>query len=418
MILSRAKRMLQLWLPSMLIVATSSMLFGGDWPQILGPNRDGNAIGEELADDWSNTKPTELWQISVGQGYAGPVVKDNRVLVFHRKSGNEQLDCVSAVDGTDLWSATWPASYAGGIDSDRGPRCVPLIEGKRVFVFGAGGDLHCADFETGEKLWSRPLGKEYKAADGYFGFGSSPILVGNHLMVNVGGRGRGTCIVSVDPESGQTQWTSFQDAASYSSPIAWRSKGTDAAIFVSRFHLVCVQPSDGNVLFDLPFGARGPTVNAASPVLLGDDGLFVTASYRIGAKYFLLNGTKPKLQWESDDMLSSQYPTPIYHDGHLYGVHGREDGAPASLRCVDVAGQKIAWRKNGVGMAHLIKTDDKLLVMTTDGELILAKLSPSSYEENGRVEISKATTRAMPALSNGHLFVKDARGKLTAWKIP
>lgn len=401
--------------------AACSVTFAGDWPQILGPNRNGVAAGEKLADNWESREPEKLWELEVGDGYAGPAVKDDRVFVFHRVGGKERLDCVDATSSEEIWSTEWTATYRGGIDSDRGPRCVPLISGDRVFVFGAGGDLHCVQSVDGTKLWSRALAKDYKARDGYFGFGSTPLLIGNHLMVNVGGQTKrrvGNSIVCLDATTGETQWTSVDDAASYSAPISWQSDNELNAIFVSRMKLTGLRPSDGKVLFQLPFGATGPTVNGASPVLIGKDQLFVTASYRIGGMSVSLKPTDAKVVWKSDDVLSSQYPTPVFAMGHLFGVHGREDGAPASLRCVDPVTKRVKWKQDRVGMAHIILADEKLLVMTTEGELRLLELSADAYREKGRVQIATTTTRALPALSNGRLFVKAVGGKLTAWKLP
>lgn len=389
----------------------------GDWPQILGPNRSGKALNEELAENWSAEKPAERWTADVGQGYAGPAVVGDRVYLFHRRDRRNQLDCYAARSGDVVWSLDWAANYRGGIDPDLGPRCVPVVSGGRIFLFSAGGDVHCAT-TAGEKVWSRRLGKETKAQDGYFGFGSTPIVVGNRLLVNVGGSGDQS-IVALNVDDGKTQWSKFRDAASYSMPVQRSRAAGSTVIFVTRLNLLEINPANGDVLFSQKFGAIGPTVNAAAPVLLDNDRLFVTASYRVGAKCFALSDDgDPKTLWQSDDVLSSQYPTPVYYKGHLFGVHGREDGAPASLRCVNVANGKVAWRKNGVGMAHLIVADDKLLMLTTQGELVLLEPSTEAYRELGRLQVSSATTRALPALSNGRLFLRDTDGVLACWDIP
>ena len=421
------RRRLSLFLPVTCLVFATLMFatfsYAGDWPQVLGPTRNAVAINETLAANWQDEKPTKLWEVSVGEGYAGPAVRDDRVCIFHRVNGDERLDCYDAISKKKLWSTRWKSGYGGGIDSDRGPRCVPIITGDRVLVFGAGGDLHCVQFEDGAKLWSRSLAKQFKAKDGYFGFGSTPIVSGENVLVNVGGDRANAGIVALNLQDGELRWSKLADQASYSSPIPWKKESQDGVIFVTRMNLLGLRPTDGRILFQVPFGARGPTVNASSPVLLADGCVFVTASYRIGAKCFDLTGvddesTKPKLIWESDSALSSQYPTPVYDSGFLYGVHGREDGAAGSLRCIDAKTGEVRWSQDGVGMAHVVKADGKLLVMTTEGQLSLVKLSPERFAELGKVSIADTTTRALPALSNGRLFVKDVSGRLTAWKIP
>lgn len=392
--------------------------FSGDWPQILGPERNGESRTESLADDWVAEQPVEIWTTEIGEGYAGPAVVGKKLLVFHRTDGQDVLDCLATDSGKPVWSAKWKANYSGGIDRDRGPRCVPLVHEQRVFVLSAAGDMHSVNLADGHKLWTRSLGRESRAQDGYFGFGSSPIVVDDVLMVNVGGK-NDQSILGIDPDSGRTIWTTFSDPASYSAPIERKGKrGADStAIFVSRFHVLEVTPADGEIVFKVPFGAPGPTVNAASPLLLENDRLFVTSSYGIGCKCLTLKAGAD-VKWQSDDALSSQYPTPVVWQGHLFGVHGREDGAAASFRCVNATTGEVAWKENGFGMAHAIIADEKLLVLTTAGELKLVELSTGQYRELGSVSVSGATTRALPALSNGHLFLRDTGGQLAAWKIP
>lgn len=412
------------WLVKMTFIialpcVTEVAAFGGDWPQILGPNRNGQADGEIISPDWARQPPTRIWQINAGEGYAGPAVLGDRIVFMHRRGMLESLDCLSADTGEQVWSTQWKASYAGGIDRDRGPRCVPLVHGDHVFALDAGGELRCVRFGDGKILWARSLAKDLKARDGYFGFGSSPILVGDTLMVNAGGQ-NGNSIVALDVDSGITRWAALEDGASYSAPTWWTDgNGGQNAIFVTRMHFVGVRPRDGKILFRLPFGARGPTVNAATPIMIDQERVFLTSSYRVGAKCISLKEPNdPKTIWESDDVLSSQYPTPVLHGRHLYGIHGREDGPLASLRCVDVDNGQVKWKRDGFGMAHLIVADDKLLSLTTAGELVLISLSSERYKELGRIRVSEATTRALPALSRGRLYARDTNGVLAAWQLP
>lgn len=401
------------------LFACTSQLLGGDWPQILGPNRDGRAIDETLADNWSIEKPTKRWTAKVGEGYAGPAVVGDRLYAFHRIAKSEVLSCLDTNDGQEIWKTSWAASYRGGANGDLGPRCMPTLHEGIVYVFGAAGDLHCVDAKYGKKLWSRRLGRELKAKDGYFGFGSTPILIDGTLLLNVGGS-KSASVVGIDPNSGETKWKQFDDGASYSSPTTWSNNGTDYGLFVTRLHAIAIRPNDGKVLLQTPFGRTGATVNAAVPIVVGENKVFLTASYGIGAKLISLETPyAPKSIWESDDVLSSQFPTPVLDGEYLYGIHGREDGPPAALRCIRIDG-KMMWERKGIGMAHLILADGKLLMMTVEGELVLLALSSDKYTELGRVTVANTTARALPAFSNGTLFLRTngRNGELSAWSIP
>ena len=380
---------------------------GGDWPQILGPARNGVANGERLAEKWLSGGPAALWKYSLGSGYAGVAVVGGRVVAFHRVGNSERVECLDAASGKSQWKTDYAATYRGGVDSDTGPRCVPLIADGAVYVFGAAGDLHCVELATGKKRWSRGLYEEYGADEGYFGAGSSPILVGGKLLVNVGGRGAG--LVGIDPASGKTFWKGTDEAASYSSPAAAKVNGADEALFITRMNCVLVEPSSGKAQTLFAFGKRGPTVNAATPLVI-DNKVFATASYGVGALLAPLGTQGSQPVWSSDDVMSSQYATPVHHDGFLYGIHGREDVGVAELRCIELATGSVRWKKPNYGVAHLVVVGDKLLIQRADGEIALARATPEKYDELASARVSNGPTRALPALSDGRLFIRSGSG--------
>ncbi|MFM7867228.1 MAG: PQQ-binding-like beta-propeller repeat protein, partial [Planctomycetaceae bacterium] len=149
--------------------------------------------------------------------------------------------------------------------------------GGRVYVLGVEGRLRCLGLEDGRELWQRDTERDFRPLEGYFGVGSTPVLSGNRLIVNVGGR-ENASIVAFDAETGSTLWQVFTDAASYSAPVILRSGDRELVITVTRLHLTGVDTATGKLVFSQPFGARGPTVNGATPVLLGNR-IFVSSSY-------------------------------------------------------------------------------------------------------------------------------------------
>jgi hypothetical protein len=284
---------------------------------------------------------------------------------------------------------------------------VPLVHEDRVYLYGAAGDLHCVATD-GKKLWSRALFRELDAQEGYFGAGSSPLVAGDKLLVNVGARS-GAGIVAISLDSGKNVWQSTNEQASYSSPMLAEIAGRKQAVFVTRYTALGLDPESGKVFWNLPFGMRGPTVNAANPVVLGDR-VFLTASYGVGAVLAQITGDpQPKVEWQSERILSSQYTTPIPVGKHLYGVDGRDDVGVAGLRCIDPAAGKVTWRKEGFGKASLLAADGKLLAMKTSGELALVDATPEGYLELAAAQVLDERTYALPALSGGFFYVRDAR---------
>ncbi|QDU95906.1 outer membrane protein assembly factor BamB family protein [Lignipirellula cremea] len=385
--------------------ASAAPASAGEWPQILGPQRNAQASNETLAARWPATGPKVLWKAKVGDGFAGPVIQGDTVVVFHRVGNNERLEALSIADGSSQWTTDFPASYQARINPDNGPRCTPLIHGDRVYAFGAAGDLYCVDLKSGRKIWTRGLYADYRGDEGYFGAGSTPIVAGDKLIVNVGGAREQAGLVALSLDTGKTVWKGTDEAASYSSPVLANLHGKTLALFITRMHAMGVDPTTGAVRFSVPFGKLGPTVNAASPVVFGDH-VFLSSSYGVGSRVIRIPATgEPQEIW-NNEVLASQYSTSIYHDGYLYGSDGREDFHNGQLRCVNALTGEVAWTADEVNVANLILADGKLLIVQVEGEIALAEVTPEAYRPLATARIADGVTRALPALSQGRLFVR------------
>jgi outer membrane protein assembly factor BamB len=385
----------------------SGAALAGDWPQILGPERSGRATGEQLATTWPEGGPSVVWQARVGRGFAGVAVQKGRLILFHREGNQLLAEARDAATGESRWKTGFATTYASSISSDDGPRCVPLIGTEHVFLLGPGGELACLALETGKQVWLRNICKDFKAPEGYFGTGSSPILEGDKLLVNVGGRD-GAGIVAFSPADGKTLWKATDEGASYSSPVAATVAGVRHVVFVTRLNVVSIDPANGDVRFSFEFGSRGPTVNAANPLVI-DDHLFVSASYGVGARWSKIGAREAKPVWANDKVMSSQYTTCVAHDGILYGIDGRQDVGMARLRAFDPRTGRVLWTEEGFGTGGLIVAGDKLLIMRTEGELVLADASPKGFRPLARAKLFETTAQALPALADGLVFVRDTK---------
>ena len=395
-----------------LLVAAAAR--AGDWPQILGPNRNGVAVDERIAERWPSGGPKTLWQRPVGSGFAGVAVSKGTAILFHRIGDQELVEAMEASTGKNLWKTPFPASYVPSYTDDDGPRAVPTIVQDRVYVYGAMGDLRCLDLLTGKAVWQRHTYAEFNSQkpfhgeppEGYFGIGSAPIVEGNMILVNVGGDAQGAGIVAFAADTGRTVWQATAERASYSAPVAVTVNGVRHVIFVTRLNVVSLNPDNGAVRFQFPFGHTGPTVNAAAPVVLGGH-LLVTANYGIGAVWGKIHADRAEILWRDPEILASQYTTCVPREGNLFGIDGRQDGPPADLKCFDPATRKVHWTQPSFGYATLIMADDKLLIQKTDGTLVLAAANPGRYEELAQARLCDGTARALPALSAGLFYLRD-----------
>ncbi|MBL4885984.1 MAG: PQQ-binding-like beta-propeller repeat protein [Planctomycetaceae bacterium] len=392
-----------------IFVLPGGILTAGDWPQILGPHRNGIADADEnLVLNWKASGPKLLWQKPVGTGVAGVSVQGTTVVLFHRLENKEHVVAFDKVTGQKKWEQAFETAYIARIVPDNGPLCVPTIAEKVVIVYGASGRLHCLDLRTGKVNWTRETHPDYGANEGYFGTGSSPIVYKNLVLVNVGGFRQNAGVVAFHLQTGKTLWKNGAWKPGYSSPVLTTFNKQPLVIFVTREQTVGLHPETGAEQFSFHFGQRGPTVNGANPVVMNGH-LFLTASYGIGNVWAKIESKKLTVLREGLAPLASQYTTPVVVGKSLVGIDGRQDGGESDLVCFDPATGKEFWRKTGFGYATIIKAGSHLLIMKSNGELIVAEASLKRYNELHRVQLSDSTVRAMPALSDGKLYIRDEK---------
>ncbi len=375
----------------------------GDWPQFLGPTRNG--VSPE-APAWPASSPSIVWRKDAGEGFAAPVVASGKVILFYRANGKEIVDCLDANSGAKIWSYDYPTTYRDDFGFDEGPRSAPAIADGEVFTFGAQGVLTAVDFSSGKKLWSIPTSTQFGVKKGWFGAAGSPLVEGGKVLVHVGGPGAG--IVAFDEKTGAVAWKATSDEASYSSPTVATIGGARHAFFFTRAGLVDLDPSNGQVRFSVPWRSRSSaSVNAATPLVIGNQ-VFVSASYGTGAMLIDVNGSEYKKVWSNDDSMSNHYSTCVYRDGFLYGFHGRQEEGQA-LRCVQLRTGKVMWSMDGYGAGTVTLAGDRLLILRENGELVMAPAKPDAFHPTAQARILNKVVRAYPALADGKLYARDEK---------
>jgi len=236
---------------------------GADWPQFLGPERNSTSTETGLLQTWDAKGPPVLWQKEVGEGYSTPVVARGRLILFHRVGNEDLVECLDAATGRGIWKQADPTKYEDPLGKGDGPRSTPLIAGERVYTLSPAGLLSCRKMADGEKVWQRALLQDYEVPPSFFGVGTSSILEGGRLLVNVGAQNAG--IVAFDKDSGKEAWKATDHGASYSSPVAATIDGVRHLLFFTREGVVSLDPATGAVRFSKRWRARiDASVNAAS----------------------------------------------------------------------------------------------------------------------------------------------------------
>ena len=385
------------------LIACSAV--ASDWPQFLGPTRNGVYAGNDLTEKWPKNGPPLLWKKAVGQGFSGPVVASGKLVIFHRVGDQERVECLEATSGKALWHFDYPTAYEDSFGFDEGPRATPAISEGKVYSFGAEGALHCLDLDDGRKIWSVDAKKQFQAGKGFFGIACSPLIVGHAVLLNLGGT-EGAGIAAFDRANGKLLWKATDDEAGYAAPTASTFDGQQLGLFFTRSGLVACEPANGRVRFQFPWRARiSASVNAATPLVIGDK-IFLSASYNVGAVLLRVKRNKVETVWSGDDILSNHYATSVHRDGFLFGFDGRQEQGQR-LRCVELETGKVRWSQEGFSAGTVTIAGTHLFVMTERGELADVDATPEKFTEHNRAQILPSGVRAYPALADGHFFARS-----------
>ena len=386
------------------VLMAGTTLAAQDWPQFLGPARDGVYTGPALSTSWPADGPTVLWEREVGAGFAGPVVVGNRLVLFHRLGGDEVVEGINIANGATVWTHRYPTTYRDDFGFDEGPRSVPVVDDGVVYTFGAQGQLHAVDLTTGAERWSVDTHERYQVRKGFFGAAGSPLVADDRVIANVGGQLGG--IVAFDAETGNELWTATADEASYSSPAGATFDGESYALFFTRTGLVGLDPASGVVRFEKRWRSRlGASVNAAPPLVQGNR-IFISSSYGTGAVLVRVEGGDLVDEWTGDESMTNHYATAVRRDGVLYGFHGRQEYGPA-LRAVDFDSGDVLWSEERYGAGSIMLAGEHLVIMRESGELVLASASPDAFQPLATAGILRGVVRAYPALADGRLYVRS-----------
>ncbi len=405
-----------------------------DWPTFLGPRQDGQSRETNLLKSFGAQLPRLVWEVTIGEGYASPSVVGNRLVLFHREGDSAIVDCLHAETGRRYWRYEYKTDYRDRFGFNGGPRSSPIIDEDRVYVHGVEGRLSCLDLRTGCLLWQRQLSEEFHVPQEYFGIGSTPLIEGDLLIVNLGAP-KGPCLAAFDKRNGKLVWGAGDLwAPSYASPVAadmhgkryvFAFAGGDSKPPVGG--LLAVDPSDGSIRFRFPWRSRKyNSVNAATPVIVGDR-VFVTASYGTGGAMI---DVKPdgshEVVWTTKD-LGAHWATPIYRDGYLYGVDG-EKASKIEFVCLKADTGRLVWReriewkqqvdtsrgKQTMTMSplrsSLLWADGRFLCLGERGDLLWLAMSPDGVRVAARTKLFSAEeTYAPPVISRGLLYILQAR---------
>src|SRR5258706_3002208 len=271
-----------------------------DYPQFLGPRRDGTLPDLHLARDWTGRPPRRLWRQRIGAGWSAFAVAGTLAVTQEQRGDEEFVVAYDLATGRPRWSHGDKARYET-IIAGIGPRATPTIVDGRVYTLGGTGILNALDLSTGRRLWTHQVVEEAGAKVPDWGKSCSPLVAGGRVIVSAGGAG-GRSLVAYDAGTGAKDWSGGSDRSGYSSPVLATIAGRPQVLIFNKASVSAHDPETGVVLWDHAFPDEQP--NVAQPVPLPGDRVLLSAGYGIGAKLYQIatkddGGLEARLVWES-----------------------------------------------------------------------------------------------------------------------
>jgi outer membrane protein assembly factor BamB len=375
------------------------------WPGFRGPRRDGVVRGARIATDWSASPPVELWRRPVGPGWSSFAVQGNHVYTQEQRGEDEIVSCYDAATGQEVWAHRDAARFFES-NAGAGPRGTPALAHGRVYTFGATGIVNALAAGDGSVVWSRNVTSGDDSKIPYWGFSSSPLVVGDLVVIAAAGQ-----LLAFDAATGEPRWSGAAGEG-YSSPQLVTLGGVAQIVLVNGAGVASVEPASGKVLWEHAWTGN-PIVQ---PALTADGDLLVVA--RTGSGTRRLTAALGPGGWTVAERWTSMGLKPYFndfvvHDGHAFGFDGR------ILSCIDLAdgGQKWKGGRYGNGQLVLLPDQDLLLVLSEDGELALVRAVAGGYGEVARFKAVEGKTWNHPVLVGDVLLVRNG-AEMAAFRLP
>jgi hypothetical protein len=380
----------------------------GDWPGFRGLHRDGVVTGVRIKTDWASSPPVELWRHPVGPGWSSFAVHDGLIYTQEQRGDFELVSCYDAATGKPVWTHRDAARFWES-NAGAGPRGTPTFHNGRLYTFGATGILNALDAGTGALAWTHNAAADTGAKLPGWGFSSSPLVVGDLVIVAAAGR-----LAAYSLAGGALRWLGPQGGGSYSSPQLLNIGGEEQVLLLSGAGATSVSPADGSVLWKHPWGDG----SMLQPAMTADGGVLITGSDMSGGIGMRrLAVARGPAGWTAEEAWTSRGLKPYFNDfvvhkSHAFGFDG------AILACIDLHNGTRKWKggRYGNGQLLLLADQDLLLVTSEEGEVALVAAVPDKFTEIARFPAIEGKTWNHPAMAGEVLLVRNGQ-EMAAFRL-
>ncbi len=391
------------------VVAHESLVpTAGDWPAFRGPNRDDMVVGESLRTDWDARPPKQLWKQPIGSGWGAFAVIGRRAWTLEQRGEKELCVCYDVEAGVELWSHADPVRFSS-VQGGVGPCSTPTVHDGKVFTQGATGILNCLDAVTGQRVWTHNTLEDAGSTNLSWGQCGSPLIVDDLVIVNPGSndaasQAKNSAVIAYRRDSGEQVWASGNRVGSYASPHFVTLNGVPQVLIYDGLGLRALSPETGTELWKFDW-TNNPQVNAAQPLVLDDRRVLIGSGYGQGSVLIGFDETDGYMRvlerWQSKQF-KLKFNGAVRCGDYLFGL---DEGL---LTCLNLKSGKRLWKQGRYGYGQMLLVEDKLLILTEEGDVVLVPASPESPRELARIHAIDGKTWNHPVLSRGRLLVRNS----------
>ena len=377
---------------------------GAEWPGFRGPRRDGIARSARIKSDWAASPPVQLWRRPIGPGWSSFAVNGNLFYTQEQRGETEVVACYKMSNGEPVWAHRDNARFFES-NAGAGPRGTPTLSNGRVYSFGATGILNVLEANTGAVVWTRNVGTDTNTQIPFWGFSSSPLVIGDTVIVAAAGQ-----LVAYDAANGKQRWVGPKAGGSYSSPHLVNIAGVPQILLMGGSRAISVAPADGKQLWQHEWAVN----TIVQPALTSDGDVLITSQEQGARRLAVVYGTggwTVSERWTSNG-LKPYFNDFILHKGHAFGFDGR------ILSCIDLKDGQRKWKggRYGNGQLVLLPEQDLLLVLSEEGELALVQATPDQFSEVAKLPAIQGKTWNHPVLVGDVLLVRNSE-EMAAYRL-
>jgi len=418
------------------IVNSSSAKVSTNWPQWRGPDGQGVSAETGLPVEWSNTTNVKWKTPIAGRGHSSPIVWGKKIFltsaldgeviagrpagVTHKMSDGSdfvhpdavganlkhtfKVVCLDRDSGKILWERV---AYEGPVYDSRHKKAsfassTPATDGKYVFAFFGSEGLYAYDF-SGKLLWKQAMPKIGTASVGY---GVSPILCNNLVIMLCDDSGGNSFIAAYDKKTGKEAWRVARKVdITWSSPVLVHTKDRTEIVTAAAEAIIAYDPATGKELWR----HKGLESNAVPTPVVDNDLVVLTSGYPKKIALAIKAGGSGDITGTSQvawtyNKGTAYVPSPILYGDYIYLMTDR-----GLLTCLDAKTGKVEYEggrvpKPQIFMASPVAYEGKILLTSEEGDTYMLKAGPK--HEVIRTNSLGENVYASPAIADGKIFIR------------